>query len=215
MTEEEMKARIAELEADLSKAETEKKAALGEKFKASKTVETLQTQLTEAEENAKLASADELTKATSRITKLEKDLEAAIKRGDTAETGLRTFKADNEISKLLVANKVQSEDHDLVSTYLRSQMKFADDGAITIQDKGLEDFGKEFFSGAGKRYVSAPENSGGSATGGSSQIIKSHGYTKDNFSSRTTEWSMLAKSNPAEAKQIAIDCGRADLASDL
>lgn len=204
MTEEDMKARISELEQERDSALTEKKAALGEKFKATKAVETLTAQLSEAEENAKTASSDELTNLRNQVTKLTKDLTTANGKTADATKALHSFKAETVIGKMLVANKVQPDDAPMVTAYIRSLMSLDDEGNPTFDGQTDEAFSKSYFGGVGKRYTSAPDNSGSGSAG-------FDGTKAPRMTAENINWSELAqihKENPEEAKAILIAAGK-------
>ncbi len=187
-------------------------ADLNKDIKALKAqVQQLATAKEEAEENAKNANADELTKANNQIEKLNKTIEELTGRASSAEDNLRAYKTDNEISKLLVQHKVQNDDHDLVSTYLRSLTKWDDEGNLLAQDRPLADFAKEYFSGQGKRYIQMPDNSGGGSTGNDG--TKPPRMTKETFN--YTEFAKIALDNPAEANEIAEAIGKPELKTSL
>ncbi len=127
--------------------------------------EAAEREKTEAEENAANANMDEVTRLKSQITKLTGDLEKANGKAADATKFFHSYKAETEIAKLLIAHKVQPDDAPMVSAYIKSMMVLDADGQMTIQDQSPDDFGKAYFSAAGKRYTSAPDNSGGGSTG--------------------------------------------------
>lgn len=166
------------------------------------------TQLTSAvanaEDTAKNANLDELTQAKNQITKLTKDLADANIKASEATKSFHSYKADNEISNLLIAHKVQPDDAPMVTAYLKSLRTLDDDGASSFDGKTGEEFAKAYFAGAGKRYTSAPDNSGGGSTGFDG--TKAPRMTADNWN-----WSEFAKiqlENPAEAREIAEKAGK-------
>jgi len=66
----------------------------------------------------------------------------------------------------------------------------------------------------GKAFVGARDNQGGGAGGGNRPPTGGTGnFTKDNFN--LTEFGQLVKVNPAEARRIAIACGKPEYAPDL
>lgn len=211
MTEEEMKARIAELEQERDSALAEKKTALGEKFKASKAVEALTSQLSEAEDNAKAASTDEVTRLKNQLAKLTNDLSAANGKTADATKALHSFKAETEIGKLLVSHKVQPDDAPMVTAYIKSLMTIDEEGNPSFDGQAADAFGKTYFTGAGKRYTSAPDNSGGGSTGFDG--TKALRMNKDNWN--FTEFAKIQLDNPAEANAIADAVGRPELKTSL
>ena len=170
-------------------------------------IRELMSKLKDAEaaaEEAGNANLDDLTKANKRIEKLEKDLKDANERATLSDSNLRSYRTDNEIAKLLVQHKVQNEDHEIVSSYIRAMTKWDDDGNPIAQDKPLTDFAKDYFSGAGKRYTQLPDNSGGGSTG-------NNGTTPPRMTAENWNWTEFAKiqiENPAEADALAKAAGK-------
>lgn len=129
------------------------------------TVARLEGERDTAKEEAENATTDEVTRLKNQINKLTKDLDAANGKTTEATKALHSYKAETEIGKLLVAHKVQPDDAPMVTAYIKSLMSLDDEGNPTFEDKSAEDFGKAYFGGPGKRYTSAPDNSGGGSTG--------------------------------------------------
>lgn len=158
----------------------------------------------EAEENAKNASVDEMTRLKNQLAKAGNDILNEKKLTADAIKSLHVYKADNEIAKLLIAHKVQPDDAPMVTAYLNSLRSLDDDGALTFDGQTAEAFGKSYFTGAGKRYTALPDNSGGGSTGsnGSTAAI----MTSDNWN--WTTYAQIKADNPALAKSLAKNAGK-------
>ena len=182
-----------------------KNAELLRKLKeAENRAEAAEREKAEAEENAANEKRSDLEKANKQIEKLTKDLADANTKASEATKSFHSYKADNEISNLLIAHKVQPDDAPMVTAYLKSLRTLDDDGASSFDGKTGEEFAKSYFAGAGKRYTSAPDNSGGGSTGFDG--TKAPRMTADNWN-----WSEIAKiqlENPAEAREIAEKAGK-------
>lgn len=157
-----------------------------------------------AKEEAVNANLDELTQARNQITKLTKDLADANTKASEATKSFHSYKADNEISNLLIAHKVQPDDAPMVTAYIKGLRSFDDEGNATFEGKTGAEFAKAYFSGAGKRYTAAPDNSGGGSTGFDG--TKAPRMTAENWN--WTEFGKIQLENPAEAKAIAQAAGK-------
>lgn len=187
-----------------------KNADLLKKLKAAeKRAEAAEAAKEDAAEEAKNASADDLTKAQTRITRLERDLEAANKRADSAESGLKTYKAETEIAKAIAANNVNSEDVRAVTALFKMDMEMDDDGNPTIEGKPLADYAKSYFAKDGLKYVRAADNSGGGALGNDG--TKPSQYNIKSAADITPELMKLATTNPAEYNAIVTNAGLSEL----
>lgn len=187
MTEEQMKARIAELEQEVTDAKAGKSAALGEKNKAKQDLKTLEDRISELEgerDDAKNAGKSELERAQDKVKSL------------TAEVA--AFKIDAVINEAITSHKVMAEDADLVRTFLKAGVTMNDKGAAMAGDKTLADHITGFFaSDVAKRYVAAPANTGAGATGSASKIT-----TPNKMPETAEEWNSFYKSvegKPEEA----------------
>ena len=97
MTEEEMKAKIASLEAEKEGLKT-KNSELIDREKAAKTAaETATREKEEAAERAKLESGTELEQAQAQIKKLERERDQAVERADKSEGALKSANLSNGI----------------------------------------------------------------------------------------------------------------------
>ncbi|WP_313392044.1 hypothetical protein [Sphingobium yanoikuyae] len=168
------------------------------------TVETLKSERDTAKEAAENATTDELTRLKNQLTKAGKDILEAQKQAAEATKSLHSYKAETEIGKLLVSHKVQPDDAPMVTAYIKSLMSIDDEGNPSFDSQTAEAFGKSYFGGAGKRYTSAPDNSGGGSTGFDG--TKAPRMTADNWN--WTEFGKIQLENPAEAKAIAQAAGK-------
>ncbi len=182
-----------------------KNAELLRKLKeAENRAEAAEREKAEAEENAANEKRSDLEKANKQIEKLTKDLADANTKASEATKSFHSYKADNEISNLLIAHKVQPDDAPMVTAYLKSLRTLDDDGASSFDGKTGEEFAKAYFAGAGKRYTSAPDNSGGGSTGFDG--TKPPRMTAENWN--WTEFGKIQLENPAEAREIAEKAGK-------
>lgn len=168
------------------------------------TIERLEGERDTAKEEAENATTDELTRLKNQLVKAGKEILDAQKQAADATKSLHSYKAESEIGKLLVSHKVQPDDAPMVTAYIKSLMSIDDEGNPSFDNQSAEAFGKSYFAGAGKRYTSAPDNSGGGSTGFDG--TKPPRMTADNWN-----WSEFAKiqlENPAEAKAIAQAAGK-------
>lgn len=180
-------------------------ADLTKDLKTMKTqIARLESERDTAKEEAENASTDEVTRLKNQVTKLTGDLTRAQTAATDATKSLHSYKAETEIGKMLVAHKVQPDDAPMVTAYIKSMMSLDDEGNPTFAEKSAEDFGKSYFSGAGKRYTSAPDNSGGGSTGFDG--TKAPRMTADNWN--WSEFGKLQLENPAEAKALAEAAGK-------
>lgn len=167
MTEEEMQARIAELEGELNEAKESKKTAIGEKNNAKRELKTLEDRISDLErerDDATDAGKSDLERERDKVAKLEGTV-----KNLTAEIG--GFKIDAVINEAITANRVQVEDVDLVRTYLKDGVTVDAKGNAMKGDKPLNDSITDFFaSDLAKRYVAAPANTGAGATGSASKV---------------------------------------------
>lgn len=157
-----------------------------------------------AREEAENATTDEVTRLKNQVTKLTNDLTAANGKTADATKALHSFKAETVIGKMLVANKVQPDDAPMVTAYVKSLMSLDDEGNPTFDGQTDEAFSKTYFGGAGKRYTSAPDNSGSGSAG-------FDGTKAPRMTAENLNWSELAqihKENPEEAKAILIAAGK-------
>jgi hypothetical protein len=202
---------IEELRAELEKVKAKNKELLAEKQKVKQKAQEAQDAADEAAQKAAERGGDlEALKAAhaKELQKLQQKLEAA-------DTDLRTIRVDNEITKALSEGNVRSEMSEALTALLKSKVQY-EGGIATIDGKAIGEFAGEYLgSETGSHFRRASDNSGGGATGSTNKPPAQHEFTKDNFSSKMGEWMVLAGTDAATAKQIALDVGRSDLASTL
>lgn len=167
------------------------------------TIERLEGERDTAKSEAENATTDELTRLKNQVTKLTGDVATANGKTADATKALHTFKAETVIGKMLVNNKVQPDDAPMVTAYLKSLMSLDDEGTPTFNGQTDDAFAKSYFSGAGKRYTTLPDNSGGGSTGNNGSTPPR--MTKENFN--WTEYAKLQLENPAEAQAVAKAVG--------
>lgn len=208
MTEEEMKQRIAALEADNEKLKTDKQAALGEKNRAAAAAKHALEAKEEAEEAAAAKAGDiEAVKAS-----LQKKHDAAIKaieaERDAANAQLQTLLVDNGLQAALVAGNVDPEHFDILIPALKAQVTMKD-GAAYYGDEPLTDGVTAFLTGKGAKYCLAPANSGAGATGSSA---KATGWSKaPSTAEEYDRYFKLTVSDPAQASALADSWGMPEL----
>ena len=201
MTEDEMKAKIASLEAEKEGLKT-KNSELIDREKAAKTAaETATREKEEAAERAKLESGTELEQAQAQIKKLERERDQAVERADKSEGALKSANLSNGIKAALTANNVNSNFASAVEALFTSKAVF-DDGAPTIEDLPLADYAKKFFaSKEGQFFVDAPKSSGSGSTG--TEAVDS--YANKPFNAE--QFSIQRKTDPAGAEAWAKATG--------
>ncbi|EPR15371.1 hypothetical protein M527_25220 [Sphingobium indicum IP26] len=204
-------AKIKELEESNTKLEADKKAALGEKFKASQAAKEAQDAIEEAEREAATKAGD-IEKIKSQLeTKHKKELDSLRAELDTANSSLKTIRVDNAIAQAIAKSNVITDHVDAVESLIHRRVQY-ENGEATIDGKSIEDWSKDYFSKSGAIYVRAPENSGGNIMGNDGTNSTSLGdWTRDNFASREAEWLSIDKKDPQLAKAIAQKVGRNDL----
>lgn len=165
---------------------------------------------------AERASGD-VAAIEKRITdKFQKEIDRLNGELTTRDNDLRAVRVDNEIARALAEGKVL--DHMVGPlTYQFKAMSQYDKGVGSIEGKSVSEYIGEFLgTDAGSHYVRGSTTSGTNATGNTSTVVPTnHGYTRENFSSREGDFLKLAMTDPGQAKAIALDVGRPDLAADL
>ena len=163
--------------------------------------------------NKKLAdAADELETATAEASgnieslksQHQKMLDKIAAERDEAMSARNTLLVDNVIQSDLAKHNVASPFRSILQDAWKTKAKVENNEAM-IDGQPISDFIAGFVSSdEGKHYVSAPKNSGGGAIGSTSSQ-STGGHTKDSFT--ITEFSKLAKENPAEANATAERLG--------
>lgn len=206
----ELEKRIEALEAELTAEREEKKAALGEKFKAKADLKKLQDDQESAIEDAKAENGTELQKALNDIKKLNKQVETLTSERDTFATDLRTVRVDNEVAKAIASGNVRAELVPAVEALLLRQAQYQD-GVATIDGKSIIDHAKSFFSSKeGAFYVNAPASSGSNSTG--TVGAKPQRMTKETFNA--TEFMKIKVENPALAAELAAEMNMPHLSGE-
>lgn len=206
----ELEKRIETLEAALTKAEDEKKAALGEKFKATTALKKLQDDQEAAIEDAKAQTGTELDKALNEIKKLQKQVTDLTGERDTFASDLKTMRVDNEVKSAIAAANIRPELVPAVEALLLRNAKY-EDGQATIDGKSICDHAKRFFtSKEGSYFVRAPESSGSASTGNDGAVANN--WTKAPVTS--DEWNAfdrLANDDPGLRNSLADKWGKPEL----
>lgn len=214
MNEEEVKAAIAAAIAEETKGLKAKNSELLANIKA------LQADKAAAEEAAEAAAEEVASKAgdvdaikNSMSKKHRAELDKVAAELEAANKQLTGLLIDNTVNQALAQNNVPSHAQRALSLLLKEGATIKNGEAFTSDGTPLSDHVSTFFtSDEGRAWLPAPSNSGASAPGSTTKA-NAHGYTKENFDSRVTEWSALAKHDPVQAKAIAESIGRSDMAS--
>ena len=109
MTLEELQAEVARLSTELETVTSNNTKLVKEKRDALTRAEKAEQAAEEAAENAKAETGSELDKATRRIAKLEKDLEAERARADGSDANYRNYRATAAINEAIASNNVDSK----------------------------------------------------------------------------------------------------------
>jgi regulator of replication initiation timing len=169
-----------------------------------------------AAEAAERANGD-VSAIEKRLTeKFQKDIDRLTAERDALGSDLRTIRVDNEITRALAENNVFDHMIEPLTYQFKAKAKY-ENNAANIDGQTIGDYiGAYLGTDNGAHFRRGSNNSGASASGNTSTTVPtSHGFTKDNFNSKQGEWMVLAGSDPAMAKQVAIEVGRADLAATL
>lgn len=161
------------------------------------------------------AEAERLAKELADANKAAKDATAAAEKAAKAleaETGFTAkLLVQDGLKSALLANGVKDEDFiDTLSAKMASAALVVTEGdarVAKIGDKTLSDYVKEWAgTDVGKKFVAAPNNSGGGAGGGKG----GDGGTVNPFAAETrnmTEQGRLYREDPAKAIQLAKEAG--------
>ena len=169
----------------------------------------------EAEKEAKLlASADAEARSKTWEAKYQREVEKLNKHISDLTAERDNSKVSALIEQAIGKNGILEPAQELMRAHLSMGVSVKD-GVAMRGDRPLEDFITDYMSSdQAKHFKAAAENSGGGATGGV-RTAAPHGFNKDNFSAKKSEWLLLAKTNPEEAKAIAIEAGQIALAKTL
>jgi hypothetical protein len=161
---------IGPLKDSVTKLETKNEELIGENRKLKRGAEIKPEDLTAAEDRA--------DKAEKALAEVQKEVKTLTGRAEKAEKALETESAFTQrlliqdgLKSALIANGVKDEDFiDSLTAKFSGGAKVVVDGEerkALYGDKPLGDFIKEWAgSDAGKKFVAAPVNTGGGASGG-------------------------------------------------
>ncbi|MBT2244570.1 hypothetical protein JQK15_13580 [Sphingobium sp. BHU LFT2] len=208
MTEEELKAKLAELENEKEALKRKNSELIDREKKAKAAADA-------AEEAAESAAAEAAAKAgdvEAIKASLQKKHDAALKKveaeRDAANAQLQTLLVDNGLQAALVAGNVDPEHFDILIPALKAQVTMKD-GAAYYGDEPLTDGVTAFLTGKGAKYCLAPANSGAGATGSSA---KATGWSKPPATAEEYDrYFKLTVSDPAQASALADSWGMPEL----
>lgn len=207
MTDEEMQAAI---DAAVEKATKGLKDKVSELHSANKALKDEAQAAKDAAEQAEHEAAEKSNSVEdvrrsydAKVKKLQADLDASA-------ATVKTMLIDNAIATKLGEAGVLPWGAEAVTAMMKSGA-VVKDGQAMVGDIPLADHIAAYLgSDAGKHFVAAPSNGGAGATGSTAKAA-SHDFTRENFSGRIDEWAIMQKSNPDQAREIAISVGRSDL----
>lgn len=198
MTEEEMQARIAELEGEKT-ALKNKNSQLIDREKAERDrAEAAEKKVGDAAKNA--AAGDELATLKLEHSALIAERDQLRSERDTLAVDLHTTRVDHAISAAIATGNVDAKHVDAVEAILYRKL---DKDADTIGGKSIADFAKSYFAKDGSHYVRAPDNSGADAAGNSG--AKSVDYSNKPFA--LGEYQTMLVDNPQAAAAWASATG--------
>lgn len=168
-------------------------------------------------EDAAEKAAEEAATKKGDWEKLEKKLrddhakELAARDTVIAErdTSLKALTIDNAIKSEAARLGVKPELLPAVEALMKQQAKY-ENGVATIADKSISEAMSEWATKDGLHFIRADDNAGSGATGSSA---KAAAMTAETWN--YTKWSETLATNPAEAKAMAIACGKTDLANSI
>ncbi len=195
-----LKAKVKELHGIIKNLQSEKESEQAAREEA------------EAEAAAKAGDVNKLREQLE--AKHKKEIDTLKSQNEQLSNDLRTIRVDNEISQIIAKSGVIAAHVPAVEALLLRKVEYAE-GQASIEGKSISDWATSYFAKDGAIYRPAPNNSGGDAMGNDGSKGSTHNFTRENINERIGEWAILAKSNPDEAKAIAVSVGRKDLAEDL
>jgi hypothetical protein len=205
MTEEEMHARIAELETQNEKLKADKSTAIGEKNRAkAEAAEAKEAQQREKDDAAaKTGDVEGLKAAHAReIKKLQDQLAER-------DTSIASMLIDNAIASKAVEAGVFPHLVDGFTAMMKMAAK-VENGQAMVGDHSLADHMSSYLASAnGKNFYPAPQNGGGGATGSTAKAT-----TNSKQPETADEWNTffkLTNDNPALANSLAEQWGRPEL----
>lgn len=204
MTEDELKAKIEELEQAVEALSSKnreilsEKKALQSKLRGSDTIDS-------AEYEKVLAERDELKANYAKLERTTKqELEKLTKTASEKDSALQRYLIDDGLTTNLAKAGVAPQFIDAAKALLRQQVQIkAEDGnySAVIGDKALTEAITDWASSDnGKFFVAAPKNSGGGATGSNGTTVKVNPFAKDTLN--LTEQLRLKRENPEMAERL-------------
>lgn len=216
MTEEEMKQRIAALEADNEKLKTDKQTALGEKNRAAAAAK----QALEAQQEAEAAVEAATEAATAKTGDIEA-IKASLKtkhdnamkkveaERDAALNQLNTLLIENEITKAVGEKGLPPHHARALGRELRDGAIVKDGVAYAADGTPLTEFLPAFFdTDEGRAWLPPSKASGGAAPGSTSKASK---WSQPPEPYQMTEWAHDAVKDAAYHNSLADSWGRPDL----
>lgn len=198
MTEEQMKARIEELEGEKT-ALKNKNSELIDREKTERTrAEAAEKKVGDAAKHA--AAGDELATLKLEHAALITERDNLLRERDQFAADLHSTRVDHAISAAIAAGNVDAKHVDAVESILYRKL---DAGADTIGGKPIADFAKSYLAKDGAHYVRAADNAGADATGNNG--AKSTDYSNKPFA--LGEYQTLLQTNPESAKAWANATG--------
>jgi F0F1-type ATP synthase membrane subunit b/b' len=215
MTDEELKARIADLEAAVEAAKKDKHDALGEKNKAKAALAEAQKIAEEAAEAQALASQSVEEVKAALEKKHAREIEKLTGQLNAANSTLKTHLVDNAITKALVDNGVPAHYHRALLAQHREGVEVKEGKAIVGDVDLVEHMTGWFNSEEGKHFRPAPANTGTGATGSTKPAENGSAYKKADGSLNHTAFGEFIKTDQAGAKAWAQANGFGDIAKEL
>ena len=210
-----VEAALAKANSDIEKLKAKNQELLTEKRAAKAAADEAAERAEEAQELAARAANDTTALEKTLAAKYQKQLDAATAKATAADATLQKLLVDNGITQALQQANVAPSLAKAAAALLRSEASIdITDGAAMINGVALSDYVANWAKTDGKDFVAAPVNGGGGSLGASAGAAVG-AWTAENFHSKTTEFMALAKTNPAEAKRIAISVGQTAVADSI
>lgn len=198
MTEEQLQARIAELEGEKA-ALKNKNSELIDREKAERTrAEAAEKKVGDAAKNA--AAGDELATLQLEHTALIAERDKLLRERDAFAADLHATRVDHAIAAAIATGNVDAKHVDAVEAILYRKL---DKDADTIGGKSIADFAKSYFAKDGSHYVRAADNAGADASGNNG--AKSVDYANKPFA--LGEYQQMLQTNPEAAAAWAFATG--------
>lgn len=177
-----IEAAVGKVQESIDRLEAKNKELIGENRKLKTAGEIKPEDLRDAEERADKAEA-RARELESESKKLIGERDKAVKALETEQGFTQKLLIQDGLKTALIANGVKDEDYitSLSAQFgLGATVKVEGDKRLAmIGDKSLEDSIKEWAgTDAGKKYISAPVNSGGGAPGGDKGSVAAKTMTR-------------------------------------